>query len=470
MSEKRAEWSNQMVFILAATGSAVGLGNIWRFPYVTGENGGGAFVLVYLLCVFGIGLPIMVAELLIGRASRRSPAMAFERLAGKFGKYWKYIGWIGIFAAFFLSSYYSVIGGWTLYYIYKSFTWNMADLTKEHAITSFQQFTSDPNMQIFWTFIFIAIGVIVVLRGIKDGLEAFNKIFIPLLLVMIVLLVINALTCKGAWEGLTFLFYPDFSKITPDVVLSAIGQAFFSLSVGMGAILTYGSYLHQRESLMNTTFVIVLLDSLVAILVGIAIFPVLFSFGMDPEAGPGLTFITLPVAFSNFGNILGPILITVFFMILAFAALTSSISILEPVVAHFVDKELASRKIATIIIGVLIFILSIPSALANGGHDIFSGKNFLGKNWMDFADFIVSDNLLLLGGFAMAMFVFFVVGRDIRRYEVRKFYNIWKTLLIIAAVAVAIIYLSGKRKPYMVYDSNYFINGYYLSSLYNRRY
>lgn len=430
-----------MVFILAATGSAVGLGNIWRFPYITGMNGGGAFVLIYLLCVFAIGLPIMVAELLIGRASKQSPALAFKKLGGKNGDYWQYIGWFGIIAAFLLSSYYSVIGGWTLYYIYQSFNWHMSDLTKDHALNAFSTFTADPATQIFWTLIFILIGVIIVLKGVKGGLEAFNKIFIPALLLMIVLLVINALTCKGAWDGLMFLFYPDFSKISGETVLAAMGQAFFSLSLGMGAILTYGSYLHDKESLMNTSFVIVLLDTLVAVLVGIAIFPVLFAFGMSPESGPGLTFITMPVAFSNFGTVLGPILITVFFMILAFAALTSSISILEPVVAHFVDKEILSRKVATIMLGFLIFILSIPSALSNGGHDIFSSKNFLGRSFMDFADFIVSDNLLPLGGFGIALFVFFVLSREVRRYEVPKYYGIWKPLLLIAAFAVAFVYL-----------------------------
>lgn len=441
MIGNRAIWSNRMVFILAAAGSAVGLGNIWRFPYITGMNGGGAFVIIYLLCVFAIGLPIMVAELLIGRASRQSPSLAFQKLGGKYGKYWKFVGWLGIFAAFILSSYYSVIGGWTLHYVYKSFVWNIADLSKEHTTQTFATFTADPFSQIFWTFIFIFFGVLIVLQGIKKGLEVFNKIFMPALLVMIILLVINALTCDGAQEGLKFLFYPDFSKITPETVLAAMGQAFFSLSLGMGAILTYGSYLHHEENLMNNATIIVLLDSLVAILVGIAIFPVLFSVGMSPEAGPGLTFITLPVAFANFGVVLGPILITIFFLILTFAALTSSISILEPVVSHIVDKKWMNRKIATILMGVLAFLISIPSALSNGASDFFSGKNFFGRSFMDFADFIVSDNILPLGGFGMALFVYFVISRKVRHAEVRTFYYIWKPLLVIASIAVAAVYL-----------------------------
>lgn len=441
MAENRAIWSNKMVFILAAAGSAVGLGNIWRFPYITGMNGGGAFVLVYLLCVIAIGLPIMVAELLIGRASRQSPPLAFQKLGGKFGKYWRYLGWLGIFAAFLLTSYYSVIGGWTFYYVYKSFIWNIVDLTKDQTTQTFAAFTADPVSQIFWTFLFILVGVLIVIRGIKGGLEAFNKIFMPALLVMIILLVINALTCEGAQEGLKFLFYPDFSKITPETVLAAMGQAFFSLSLGMGAILTYGSYLHHEENLMNNATIVVLLDTLVAVLVGIAIFPILFSVGMSPEAGPGLTFITLPVAFANFGVILGPILITIFFLMLTFAALTSSISILEPIVSYIVDKKWLNRKIATISVGFLAFLISIPSALSNGGNQFLTDKNFFGRSFMDFADFIVSDNILPLGGFGMALFVYFVISKKVRHAEVRTFYYIWKPLLVIASIAVASVYL-----------------------------
>ena len=442
MTIKRDEWSNQMVFVLAAAGSAVGLGNIWRFPYITGENGGGAFVLIYLLCVIIIGVPIMVAELMIGRAGKQSPALAFKNLGGKFGKYWKWFGGFSIFAAFFLSSYYSVIGGWTLCYVYKSFAWHFADMDKNSTLELFTSFTADPISQIFWTVLFVLLGIVVVARGLKNGLEAFNKIFMPILLAMVILLVINSLTCKGAIDGLTYLFEPDFSRINSNTVLAAMGQAFFSLSLGMGAIMTYGSYLSKETDLIKTSFIIVSLDTLVAILVGIAIFPVIFAAGMNPEAGPGLTFITLPVAFSNFGDILGPILISIFFLILSFAALTSSISVLEPVVAHFVDKEIMGRKLATTLIGIGVFILAIPAALSNGANKFLSEHNFLGKSYMDFADFIVSDNLLPIGGFAIAMFVLFVIAKHIRHQQVKTFYNIWKPLLFIGAIAVAVVYLA----------------------------
>jgi NSS family neurotransmitter:Na+ symporter len=450
ISSGRVEWSSKMAFILATVGSAVGLGNIWRFPYVAGENGGGAFVLIYLACVLLIGLPIMVSELLIGRASKQSPALAFYKLASKNKKIWQLIGYLGIAAAFILTSYYSVVGGWTLAYAFKSITLELVEVNSVTAGEVFKEFTSTATTQIFWTLLFIGIGVFVVLRGIKDGLENFNKIFIPALFGMIILLVINGLFSQGAEEGLKFLFWPDFSKVTISTVLAAMGQAFFSLSIGMGAILTYGSYLHSKENLVSSSMTIILLDSFVAIFIGVAIFPVLFSYNIEPTAGPGLAFMALPAAFTNFGPNLAPILTTIFFLILAFAALTSSVSIIEPVVAHMVDKEWADRKIATLVIGIFAFLLSIPSALSNGankffsefGHYLFAGVNNLeDKSFMELADFIVSDNILPIGGFCIALFVFFVVDNVILRKEVSMFYKVWKFLLPIATLSVAAVYL-----------------------------
>jgi NSS family neurotransmitter:Na+ symporter len=442
MTQKRAEWSNKLVFILATAGSAIGLGNIWRFPYLAGENGGGAFVLIYIICLFAIALPIMVAELSIGRASQLSPILAFKKLGGKFGKYWQIIGWFGVLSAFILISYYSVIGGWTIAYIFKSFSFGQIVLEKEAAITSFQQFTANPWEQILWTWAFIGAGVIIVIRGIKGGLEAFNKIFMPGLFVMLLILVLNALMCQGCVQGLKFLFVPDFSEITPSVILAAVGQAFFSLSVGMGAILTYGSYLHQKEDLIKTSAIIATMLLAVALLSGIAIFPVLFTFGLDPEAGPGLTFITLPVAFAKFGTILGPGLGALFFLMLFIAALTSVISIIEPVVSHLVDKGITDRKVGTILVGIGAGILAIPSALSNGANNFFSSNNFFGRAFLEFADFIVADNILPISGCAMALFVLFVMKRSTRHKQVISFYKIWKYLLPIAAIAVVTVYLN----------------------------
>lgn len=453
ITSERVEWSSKMAFILATVGSAVGLGNIWRFPYVTGENGGGAFVLIYLLCVFLIGLPIMVSELLIGRASKQSPVLAFYKLASKNKNVWKLIGWLGIIAAFILTSYYSVIGGWTMAYAFKSLTLQLTNINAVTAPQIFNDFTNSASTQIFWTLLFIGTGVFIVLKGIKDGLEAFNKIFIPALLIMTILLVINGLLSPGAYQGLSFLFYPDFSKITADTVLAAMGQAFFSLSIGMGAVLTYGSYLHNKEDLVSSSTMIIFLDSFVAIFIGVAIFPILFSFDMSPTAGPGLAFMALPAAFSNFGSILAPILTSIFFLVLTFAALTSSISIIEPVVAHIVDKEWATRKVATLIVGILAFICSIPSALSNGAVEFLSKDFMLGKSFLEFADFIVSDNILPIGGFSIAMFVFFVVDNVIHRKEVYILYKIWKFLLPIATVSVAFIYLGNSLHLPITYFS-----------------
>ncbi len=442
MSKNRAEWSNRLVFILAAAGSAIGLGNIWRFPYLAGQNGGAAFVFIYIICLFCIALPVMVAELSIGRSAKLSPVMAFKKLAGKTGKYWQIVGWLGIVAAFILVSYYSVIGGWTLAYIFKSLTFSSVELNKEISISNFAQFAANPWEQILWTWAFITAGVLIVVRGIKQGLEAFNKVFIPGLFIILFILVINAALCPGFIDGLKFLFMPDFSKVTHEVVLAAVGQAFFSLSVGMGAILTYGSYLHQKEDLVKTSSVIATMLVAVALLAGIAIFPVLFTFGLDPEAGPGLTFITLPVAFAQFGSFLGATLGALFFLMLFIAAATSVISIIEPVVSHIVDNGYSSRKYATIFVGISAAILSIPSALSNGAVPFFSEKNFLGRNFLEFADFLIADNVLPIGGVSIALFVLFVMAKKTRYQQIKAFYKTWKYLLPVASLAIGFVYLN----------------------------
>ncbi len=463
MSQNRAEWSNKLVFILATAGSAIGLGNIWRFPYVAGENGGGAFVLIYIVCLFFIALPIMVAELSIGRASQRSPVMAFKRLAGKAGKYWQVIGWLGIIAAFILISYYSVIGGWTIAYIFEAFKLGQVVLEKETAVTMFEQFTANPWNQVLWTWLFIGCGCGIIIRGIKSGIEAFNKVFIPGLFVMLLILVGNALMCDGCKAGLTFIFYPDFSQVTPNTVLAAVGQAFFSLSVGMGAILTYGSYLSQREDLIKTGSIVAVMLVAVALLASIAIFPVLFTFGLSPEQGPGLTFITLPVAFAKFGSILGPALGALFFLMLFVAALTSVISIIEPVVSHIVDNNIASRVKGTIFVGITAGLLAIPSALSFGGNSFFSSKIFFGKTFFELADFLVADNLLPICGFCMALFVLFVMSRKTRHRQVCWFYNLWKYLLPLAGLSVVIVYFNEINEKYKEHqDPAWFIAGFIL--------
>lgn len=444
MSEKnRAEWSNKLVFILAAAGSAIGLGNIWRFPYLAGENGGAAFVLIYIISLFIIALPIMAAELAIGRSANLSPVMAFKKLGGKFGKYWQLAGWLCLLTAFILISYYSVIGGWTMAYIFKSLSFGAGDLSKEAAVLNFAEFTANPWEQVLWTWGFIGSGILIVVKGIKQGIEAFNKVFIPGLFVLLLVLVVNAVLSPGFAEGISFFFLPDFSKVTYEVVLAAVGQAFFSLSVGMGAILTYGSYLNQKEDLIKTSSIIATMLVTVAILAGIAIFPILFTFGLSPEAGPGLTFITLPVAFAQFGSVLGPALGVLFFLMLFIAATTSVISIIEPIVSHIVDKGYAKRKAATVMVGAGAALLSVPSALSNGAVPFFSENNFLGRNFFEFADFLIADNLLPIIGISIAFFVFLVMSRNTRYQQIKSFYYSWKTLLPIASLAIVIVYLNN---------------------------
>jgi neurotransmitter:Na+ symporter, NSS family len=381
----RGQWSGRMGFILAAAGSAIGLGNIWRFPYSAGENGGGAFVLIYLIFVFAIGIPVVLAELSIGRHTQKNPVGAFKALVP--GSLWPWVGGLGVLTGFGILAFYAVIAGWTLSYLWGAVTGVYGGaMSAEQSGAIFSDLIGNPGKAISLTGAFMLLTILVVRGGVSKGIERVTKILMPLLLIILVILAIRSITLPGGMEGLVYLFKPDFSKITVVVVMSALGQALFSLSLGMGAMITYGSYFPDSENLHSAGIIVALFDTGIALLAGLIIFPALFAAGVEPGAGPGLVFVVLP---SIFGSLpAGQFFAIAFYALLAIAALTSTISLLEVTVSYFVDEKGWSRNKAAWILGAGCFAFAVPSALANGASPMFT--NFLGTG----IDFLTLNNNL----------------------------------------------------------------------------
>jgi NSS family neurotransmitter:Na+ symporter len=336
---ERDGFASKFGIIAAAAGSAIGLGNIWKFPYITGIYGGAAFIIVYLICIAIIGAPVMLSEFTIGRRAQKNAIGSFKKLAP--GKPWFIAGWMGFLAAFAILSFYGVVAGWALDYIVKAVTNSFAGSDPEAIAGIFTGLISQTWTPIFWQVVFMALTAGVVLGGIKDGIEKYTKILMPMLLVIIVILDIRAVTLPGAGEGVAFLFKPNWSLITSEAILSALGHAFFSLSLGMGTMITYGSYIGKKENLGEVALQVTLADTAIALLAGLAMFPAVFAYGIEPSAGPGLVFITLPNVFQQMPG--GYIFQILFFVLLSVAALTSSVSILEVVVAYFHEDKNVSR-------------------------------------------------------------------------------------------------------------------------------
>ncbi len=417
---RREHWSGRLGFILAASGSAVGLGNIWKFPYITGVNGGGWFVLIYLMCVVAVALPIMVAEILLGRAAQRSPVLAFRKLDGPHSP-WQGVGWLGVVAAFVILSYYSVVAGWTLHYSWLALSQGFAGMEAAQVEALFDQVYRDPGLNLFWHGVFMLLTMAIVAAGIHGGVERWSRILMPLLFLMIVALVLRAAGTDGFRPALDFVFGAHADRLTPAGVLEALGHSFFTLSLGMGAMLTYGSYLRARDDAVSTSLAVGALDTLISLLACLMIFPIIFMAGLAPGAGPGLVFVSLPIAFGQLPG--GALWAAVFFVLLAVAALTSAISLLEVAVAHFIDWRGWSRRRAAIGLGGIIFLLGIPSALSGGtqsfGGDFAAATEVLfgagrGKNWFDFVDYLASNWMLPLGGLGIAMFVAWRMGAQAR--------------------------------------------------------
>lgn len=401
----RDSFSSRLGVIAAAAGSAIGLGNIWRFPYVAGENGGGAFLLIYIGFIILIGVPVMLSEFVIGRSTQRNPVGAFKKLAPK--TLWPLTGFLGIIAAFFILAFYTTVSGWTLEYLYLAISDSFKAKTAESLAIGFDSFRTSGLRPLIWQNIFMFFTAFIVYRGIRNGIEKYTKILMPLLLVIIIILGIRSITLPGAGEGLLFLFKSDFSKITGTVILEALGQSFFSLSIGMGTLITYGSYIGKKERLGNTALSVSAADTLIAILAGIAIFPAVFAFGIAPEAGAGLVFITLPLIFEQMTG--GYFFALIFFLLLSIAALTSTISVLEVVTAYLAEELNLGRKKATLLAASSIAVLGVACTMSQGPWSAISVGN---KNLFDLLEMISANIMLPLGGLLIVIFVGWYLSKE----------------------------------------------------------
>ena len=441
----RAQFATKFGVVAAAAGSAIGLGNIWKFPYITGVYGGAAFLFVYLGFITLIGLPVMLSELVIGRKSRKNAFGAFQKLAP--GTIWRYIGVFGVGAAFLILSFYGVVAGWSIRYIFFAFSESF-DSGAVEINNFFETFITSPGKPILYQLIFMLLTGYIVYIGVQKGIERYSKILMPILLIIIVILDIRAVTLHGAGDGLRFLFKPDFTKLSYKGVLSALGHAFFSLSLGMGTLITYGSYINKDNNLVKTSIEVTVADTIIAVLAGIAIFPAVFAFNIEPDAGPGLIFKTLPNVFQHMpGGIFFSVL---FFILLTIAALTSAISILEVVVAYFSEELKMKRHMATIFATLLTALLGIICSLSLG---IFSGYTFFGYNVFDLLDHIASNIMLPLGGMFIAIFIGWIFGKFKVFKEIAhggklkgSFLSIFMFLVkFLAPIAIFIVFLTGSK-------------------------
>ncbi|ADY36598.1 sodium:neurotransmitter symporter [Phocaeicola salanitronis DSM 18170] len=415
-NSERVNFASKIGAILAAAGSAVGLGNVWRFPYETGNHGGAAFILIYLGCVFLFGLPIMIAEFVIGRRAKASTGEAFKVLAPRSG--WKYVGYTGVLTGFLILGYYSVVSGWTLEYIFQSATGNLLGKSANDFVSMFQDFSKSPWRPLIWLLIFVGMTHIIIVKGVQKGIEQASKIMMPMLFIIIVLLAVCAVMLPGAMKGLEFLLKPDFSKVTSDAVLGAMGQAFFSLSLGMGCLSTYASYFSRETRLGHTAVSVCVIGTCISVLSGFIIFPAAFSVGIQPDAGPSLIFITIPNVFQQaFGSVpvFACISAVLFYILLAMAALTSTISLHEVPTAFLHEKFGFTRSRAAWIVTIGSFLIGVVSSLALGD---WSDVKIGGMNLFDALDFLTAKIMLPITGMFTALFVSWKLDKKMVRDEV----------------------------------------------------
>lgn len=411
---ERAQWNSRVGFVLAAAGSAVGLGNIWKFPYITGENGGGAFVLVYLVCIVGVGVPVMMAEVLIGRASRSSSVGAYGNLS-KDRFPWGVVGGLAVLTSFFLLSYYSTVAGWALHYTFLSLKNLVASVNFAESEVLFSSLTENPLLGIAWQALFMALSVLVVIAGVRGGIERWVRIMMPGMIALLLILMAKALTMPGTGQAINFLFGMNWSRLTGAGILEALGHSFFTLSLGMGTMITYGSYLRQRDDIAGASLATAGADTLVALMASLMLFPIVFTFGMEPGSGPGLLFVTLPKAIVQMAA--GPLLSVAFFLMLMFAALTSAISMLEVFAAQMMDSFGLARRRATL--------------MAGGAALFFGIFATISSEWFGAADYLVSNWGLPLGGLGIAIFTAWRLNDALRRKEfeagssLARFYSAW---------------------------------------------
>lgn len=439
------QWTSRLGFILAVAGSAVGLGNIWRFPYIAGENGGGAFVLVYLVSVFVVGLPIMMAEILMGRRGRRNPVATMELLGDEEAGvgYWKWVGVVGVVAGFLILSFYSVIAGWAVAYVFVSGSGAFVEAGPDGVGAIFSGLTTSPLTVAFWHTLFMLGTVFVVARGVERGLERMVRFMVPALIALLLLLLGYSMTAGNFAEGLRFLFEPRFAELSARGLLEALGQSFFTLSVGMGAIMAYGAYLPDEESIGRTSVAVVIADTVVAVLAALVIFPIVFANGLDPASGPGLVFQSLPLAFGQMPG--GSVISVIFFLLVTFAAWTSAISLMEPAVAYFIESRGWSRNQAAIAVGATIWSLGFLTVLSFGPWANF---RFLRGTIFDNIDFLTNNIMLPLGGLAIVVFAGWIMARNSTADELDPgagfAYRLWRALArYLAPIAVVVVLLNA---------------------------
>lgn len=439
---KRETFNSKLGVLAAAAGSAIGLGNIWRFPYITGQNGGAAFILVYIICIALIGVVMMMSELALGRKTNSNPIGAFKKLNPK-GK-WHYTGILAVLTSFIILSFYLMIAGWVFSYFISSLTGQLLHIAPENLSAHFETISSSTFNVLFWNFIVIVVTSYIVISGVQKGIEKYSKILMPILLFTLIALMFRSVTLEGAKDGLDFLFKPDFSKLTTQAILEALGHAFYSLSLGMGIIITYGSYIDKGEELKSLSFQVILTDTVIAIMAGIVIFPAVFAYGFEPAAGPALIFITLPAVFQSMP--FGGIFETLFFLLVGIAAITSTISLLEVSVSALTEEFDLGRKKAILIISFALFLLSMPSSLS---FSSWSGVKIFGLSIFELLDFIASYIFLPIGGILTCIFISWIWGTKNAFNEIcgetvnaSKSYSIYNFLIkYIAPLAIFIILL-----------------------------
>ena len=437
-------WSSRWLFVLAAAGSAVGLGNIWKFPYIAGENGGGAFVLVYLACVALVGVPIMIAEVLIGREGRQSPINTMRFLTQQHHKRpaWVLIGWMGVLAGFLILSYYAVIAGWAIYYILRMADGTFVGVSAEYANQAFNEFLANPWQMLLWHTLFMVVTVFIVGRGVIKGLETAIRWFMPLLFVLLLVLLGYGVTSGGFAQGVDFMFRFEWGSVTGEAFLIAMGQAFFTLSVGMGAIMAYGAYVPSSASITGTVVTIAALDTVVAVAAGLAIFPIVFANGLEPGQGPGLMFVTIPLAFGNLP--LGALFGTIFFLLVSFAAITSAISITEPALAYLVEEYNAKRSRVALTLCGFCWFLGIGTVLSFNEWSDFHVVGDL--TIFAFVDYVSQNIMLPLGGLFIVLFAAYALPKAVVQSQLRLSNRaqelLWRILArVVAPLGVLAVFL-----------------------------
>ncbi|GAB4071944.1 sodium-dependent transporter [Barrientosiimonas marina] len=442
MKQQTEQWTSKIGFILATAGSAIGLGAIWKFPYMTGVSGGGAFFFIFIMFTLLIGMPILLAEFVIGRGSQKDAIRAYTTFAPR--SRWRYVGVLGMITCFILLSFYSVVGGWILLYLFQTVTGQLSGLTAGEYGPAFDNLTAQSFAVMVAQLIFMIITIMVVAKGIKQGIERASKIMMPALFVAFLILIVRSLTLDNVSEGLSFFLKPDFSQLSSETILFALGQSFFSISVGVSVMVTYSSYLSKKEDLSKSAFTIVMMNIFISLLAGLAIFPAVFSFDFEPEAGPGLLFVVLPAVFNEMP--FGSAFLFLFLLLFLFATFTSAFSMVEIIVAAITKGDHAKRKKTTWIVGLCIFLAGIPAALS---HGVLSDFTLFGKTMFDLSDYLVSNILMPLGAFSIAVFTAFKVPRNVLTEEIktgsgfgsRLFASWYLVIKYVVPVAIIIVFL-----------------------------